>query len=389
MRSTTLWMMRFLPINKKRIMCVCWGGKKYNCNPKAITDALLRRQDAQGIQIVYAFDEPEQFADILPEGVQSVEIGSLQYYYLLATSHLIIANTRFVGLMWPFAKKSSQIYIQTQHGGHGIKKVELDVRDALTEEYITNAIEDTKRTDLMLSDSRYWTRVYRTAYQYGGEVLESGLPRNDVFFAGDEEKNALNQRALGYIVKHNSISNPQELSGAKFLIYTPTFRNNQRRDVYGFDVDKVVRALEERFGGVWYILVSSHPNMVDYYREVYDFSNPRLLDVGTYPELQELLVVSDVLITDYSSAEMDFSLTSRPVFQLIRDREDYDRGTYLDPRSLPFPYAENDDALVNNILTFDEEKYHSDLNDFNTNVIGLNETGHAADNVAEWIMQHI
>lgn len=389
MRSTTLWMMRFLPINKKRIMCVCWGGKKYNCNPKAITDALLRRQDAQGIQIVYAFNEPEQFADILPEGVQSVEIGSLQYYYLLATSHLIIANTRFVGLMWPFAKKSSQIYIQTQHGGHGIKKVELDVRDALTEEYITNAIEDTKRTDLMLSDSKYWTRVYRTAYQYGGEVLESGLPRNDVFFAGDEEKRALKQRALDYIVNHNSISNPQELSEAKFLIYTPTFRNNQRRDVYGFDVDKVVRALEERFGGVWYILVSSHPNMVEYYREVYDFSNPRLLDVGTYPELQELLVVSDALITDYSSAEMDFSLTKRPVFQLIRDREDYDRGTYLDPRSLPFPYAENDDALVNNILTFDEEKYHSDLNDFNTNVIGLNETGHAADNVAEWIMQHI
>lgn len=389
MRSTTLWMMRFLPINKKRIMCVCWGGKKYNCNPKAITDALLRRQDAQGIQIVYAFDEPEQFADILPEGVQSAEIGSLQYYYLLATSHLIIANTRFVGLMWPFAKKSSQIYIQTQHGGHGIKKVELDVRDALTEEYITNAIEDTKRTDLMLSDSWYWTRVYRTAYQYGGKVLESGLPRNDVFFAGDEEKRALKQKALDYIVKHNSISNPQELPGAKFLIYTPTFRNNQRRDVYGFDVDKVVRALEERFGGVWYILVSSHPNMLDYYREVYDFSNPRLLDVGTYPELQELLVVSDALITDYSSAEMDFSLTKRPVFQLIRDREDYDRGTYLDPRSLPFPYAENDDALVNNILTFDEEKYHSDLSDFNTNVIGLNETGHAADNAAEWIMQHI
>lgn len=389
MRSATLWMMRFLPINKKRIMCVCWGGKKYNCNPKAITDALLRRQDAQGIQIVYAFDEPSRFADILPEGVQSVEIGSLQYYYLLATSQVIIANTRFVGLMWPFAKKSSQIYIQTQHGGHGIKKVELDVRDALTEEYITNAIEDTKRTDLMLSDSRYWTRVYRTAYQYGGEVLESGLPRNDVFFAGNEEKSALKQKALDYIVRHNSISNPQELSGAKFLIYAPTFRNNQRRDVYGFDVDKVVRALEERFGGVWYILVSSHPNMVEYYREVYDFSNPRLLDVGTYPELQELLVVSDALITDYSSAEMDFSLTSRPVFQLIRDREDYDRGTYLDPRSLPFPYAENDDALVNNILTFDEEKYHSDLNDFNTNVIGLNETGHAADNVAEWIMQHI
>lgn len=389
MRSATLWMMRFLPINKKRIMCVCWGGKKYNCNPKAITDALLRRQDAQGIQIVYAFDEPEQFADILPEGVQSVEIGSLQYYYLLATSHLIIANTRFVGLMWPFAKKSSQIYIQTQHGGHGIKKVELDVRDALTEEYITNAIEDTKRTDLMLSDSKYWTRVYRTAYQYGGEVLESGLPRNDVFFAGDEEKRALKQKALDYIVKHNSISNPQELSEAKFLIYAPTFRNNQRRDVYGFDVDKVVRALEERFGGVWYILVSSHPNMVEYYREVYDFPNPRLLDVGTYPELQELLVVADALITDYSSAEMDFSLTKRPVFQLIRDREDYDRGTYLDPRSLPFPYAENDDALVNNILTFDEEKYHSELNDFNTNVIGLNETGHAADNVAEWIMQHI
>lgn len=389
MRSITLWMMRFLPISKKRMICICWGGKKYNCNPKAITDALIAKDCHRELQIIYAFVAPEQYLGELPDGIESVLIGSLYYYYLLATSHFIIANTRFVGLMWPFPKKKGQLYIQTQHGGHGIKKVEFDVKESLTAEYIENAIEDTRRTDLMLSDSKYWTNVYRTAYQYKGEVLENGLPRNDLFFSSDEAKAELKSTLLKYIRIQNLSANQDELRDAKFLIYTPTFRNNGRRDVYGFNYDRVIKALEDRFGGTWYILISSHPNMVDYYKEIYDFTNPRLVDVGSYPELQEILVVADALITDYSSAEMDFSLTGRPVFQLIRDKENYDRGTYLEPESLPFPYAEYDDALVENILSFDEYKYIATLKKFNSEVIGLNETGHAADNVTEWIMQHI
>lgn len=383
-RSTVLYFMRFLPVRRKRIICICWGGAKYNCNPKAITDALLRDFGSNDFKIVYVFKEPEQFRKDLPGTIEAVQIGTFRYFYLLSTSRFIIANTRLYGLFWPFPKKSGQLYIQTQHGGHGIKKVELDVRNSLTEEYISNAIEDTSRTDLMISDSQYWTNVYRTAYQYKGEVIEKGLPRNDVFFANPEVKNDIKNKLLLYIKEQKSSYRFDERT--KLLIYTPTFRNNGRRDVYGFDVDKVISALEERFSGIWYILVSSHPNMLDYYKEVYDFSHPRLIDVGLYPELQDILVVSDALVTDYSSAEMDFSLTGRPIFQLIRDAADYDRGTYLEPTSLPFPYADNDDALCMNILHFDNEEYQKKLAEFNDNVIGLHETGRSVSYILEWIL---
>jgi len=220
----------------------------------------------------------------------------------------------------------------------------------------------------MLSDSSYWSHIYRTAYRYEGEILENGLPRNDVFFSQTSTESGIS-------------------AGEKrYLIYAPTFRGNGRRDVYGFVVDRVIAALETRFGGEWYIRISSHPNMRDYYREIYDFSHPRLIDVGG-EDLQPLLMSSDALITDYSSAEMDFSLTNRPIFQFCKDRKDYDRGFYINPEDLPFPYAENDEQLILNILNFDEDKYKTDLDKFNKEVIGLHETGHAAESVVEWMLR--
>lgn len=369
-RNIVLWVFaHFMPIVKGRIMCVCWGGTKYNCNPKAITDKIIEKglakgqNNDKGFEIIYVFVNPSQFEGVLSKEIKAVEIGSFEYFYLLATSQFIIANTRFGGgIYWSFKKKNGQIFIQTQHGGHGIKKVEFDAD--LPDEYYKIAKEDTDRTDLMLSDSKYWTNVYRTSYRYRGEVLENGLPRNDIFFVNQKEERSNN--------KH-------------YAIYTPTFRNNGRRDVYGFNVDKVIDALQVKFGGEWYIRVSSHPNMRDCYREIYDFSHPRLIDVGE-EELQPLLLSSDILITDYSSAEMDFSLTKRPIFQLCRDRKDYDRGFYINPEDLPFPYAETEDQLIENIMNFDNDKYLKDLDKFNIDIIGLSETGYASEAVVNWML---
>lgn len=387
-RRFVLWLLAKLPFIKKgRIICICWGGAKYNCNPKAITDKIIEKGLAtkDPFEIVYAFINPQEFKNIIPKEIIPVEIGSLEYFYYLATSQFIIANTRLGGgIYWPFAKKNGQYYIQTQHGGHGIKKVEFDAN--LSEEYLKIAKKDTERIDLMLSDSRFWTNVYRTSYRYKGEVLEQGLPRNDIFFLEGAALAAIKAKVYQYIYDKKGMS---VTDITKLLIYTPTFRNNGRRDVYGFNVNKVVDALEMKFGGKWYLMISSHPNMRSYYKEIYDFSHPRMIDVGMYPELQELLVTCDALITDYSSAEMDFSLTGRPIFQLCKDRNDYDRGFYINPEELPFPYAETEDQLVQNILAFDEVQYHRVLSLFNEERIGLKETGHASEKIITWINDKI
>ena len=365
-RNVVLLILSHLPICKGRVMCVCWGGTKYNCNPRAITDNIKDKTVNDSFDITYAFVNPLQFENELPKAFHSVLLGSLRYNYLIATSQFIISNTRFAGGQdWPFKKRKGQYYIQTMHGGHGIKKIEWDTAETLSAAYLETAEKDRVATDLMLSNSKYWSNIYRTAFRYDGEILEKGLPRNDIFLKTQFQPNI-----------------------KKYLIYTPTFRSNGRKDVYGFDIDKIVSALETRFGGEWYIRISSHPNMSSYYHEIYDFSHPRLIDVGKM-DLQPLLVSSDALITDYSSAEMDFSLTKRPVFQLCKDRADYDRGFYINPESLPFPYAETDDQLVSNILNFDNEKYLSELEQFNREVIGLNETGHASEAVVEWMINKL
>lgn len=388
-RNLILTLLRFFCIKRGRVMCVCWGGNKYNCNPKAITDTLMRSSNAKEFEVFFAFQNHCYYKDVLTDGIKCVQIGSLEYFYKLATSQFVIANTRITGILWPMPKKKGQYYIQTQHGGHGIKRVEFDVKETLSPSYVQSAIIDTERTDLMLSDSKYWTNVYRKAYHYRGEVLEHGLPRNDIFFADDDIKRNLKKNLLQFIKTHSNEKYSDELRFSKFLIYTPTFRNNCQKDVYGFDVDRVVEALEAKFGGMWYILVSSHPNMLGYYKEIYDFSHPRLIDIGMYPELQELLVVSDVLITDYSSAEMDFSLTERPVFQLCKDISNYDRGFYIHPIELPFPYAENTETLCDNILNFNETEYINNLNKFNSSVIGLAETGCASQYVVNWLINKV
>lgn len=349
-------------------MCICWGGTQYNCNPRAIVEKMadmgLTNGKSRQFDVYFAFLDPQKFQKELPVGVNAVALGSCDYFRLLSTSQFIISNTRFGGgIFWPMSKRKGQVYIMTNHGGHGIKKIEHDA--VLSSNYMKVADEDTNRIDLIFSDSAFLTKVIRSAYQYSGEVLECGLPRNDIFYK--QQSTALKEK--------------------RYLIYAPTFRNNGRRDVYGFDVDRIIQAFETRFGGEWYIRVSSHPNMRTYYHKIYDFSHPRLIDIGGQ-DLQQFLPVSDALITDYSSAEMDFSLTGRPVFQLCRDRNDYDRGFYINPEDLPFPYAENDDELERNILNFDEQKYKAELDVFNRDVIGLKETGHASEAVVQWMLDH-
>lgn len=378
-RNLMLRLVQLLPIRRGRVMCVCWGGEQYNCNPKEIVSKLCKNKQ---FEILFAFKEPQKFSEMLPSEVQSIEIGSFQYFKLLATSQFIISNTRIGGgLWWPFDKRAGQIYIQTMHGGHGMKKQELEVIDSLGEGYLKLLYEDSSRIDLMMSDSTFWTEKARTIFAYPkGEILEIGLPRNDIYFASREEKRCIKKRLCQKIGIEDS-------ENIRFAIYCPTFRNSGRRDVYGFNPDKIISALVSKFDGDWYILISSHPNMSSYYHKIYDFSHPKIKDIGG-EDLTPILAVGDVAITDYSSAGFEFALNKKPSFLLCRDLADYDRGVYFDMKSLPFPYAENDDELVRNILEFDNEKYQLELEAFNNNVIGLKETGHAAEAVVNWMIQH-
>lgn len=361
-RSVILFLLRFFPVSRGKVVFVSWGGDKYACSPKAIAEYITENNINSGFSLWFALLNHESYREIVPNGINTMEMYSLKYYYHLATAQFVVANIRISGgLMWPFPKKEGQYYIQTMHGGHGLKRQELELCD----EHWHDVVKlDSSRIDLMLSDSTFWTRLARTVFGYeNGEILEKGLPRNDVFFSDDDNDDC-----------------------NKYLVYVPTFRDNGIKDVYGFNVDNLIASLEKRFGGNWYVKISAHPNMLGYYKELYDFSHPRVIDIA-HDDLQQHLVESDAAITDYSSAGFEFALTKKPVFLLARDWREYERGLYFKFEELPFPFAENAEQLCRNIESFDNNKYIERLDKFNNEVIGLKETGYASEAVVEWMLR--
>lgn len=373
-RDVTLMLIKHLPIRSKRIIFFNRTGETFGCNPAAIVEQILSHAEYSDFEPWFVVNEQyiASESNKIPVGCGSIKYTSLPYYYIYYTSRFIVIN---VMQKLALDKRSNQICIQTGHGGHGIKRFYLDSK-AKIGEHGENLIKDeTRCIDLILSDSKYFTSVVCSAYGYEGEVLEKGFPRNKLFFNTPQ--------------KRKSSDEPH------YLLYAPTYRNDGRWEVYGFDIDKVIKALEERFGGTWYIRISAHPMMRDSYRDLYDFSHPRLIDIGIQ-DIQPFLLTSDALVTDYSSVSMDFSLLdvanvnsadrfSHPVFQLFYDRKDEVDSFYLEPKELPFPYAENSDQLVSNILGFDEKDYLDKFDRFNKDTISLREDGCASEALLEWI----
>ena len=381
-RAITLLIIRNLPIVKGRVLFFSRAGEHYSCNPRAIAEYISGNSKFLSLfELYFGFIDPDKFPEV-PKSIYKLRLTTLEYYYIFYTSQFLISNQNW----WIMdGKRTKQVYIQTMHGGHGIKKFGLDAELYSTPGKLHDAmLKDTARTNLVLSDSHFFTNILRRSLLYKCPVLTEGLPRNDIFFSSKEKQNNIKRHFYDkYHLPFDS----------RTIIYAPTFREPKSGQidlsVYWFNPDRIISCLTKRFGGDWYILVSCHPFMRDYYRQIYDFSNNKVIDLGFLSDVQELLLSSNALITDYSSIEMDFSLTGRPIFQLARDWREYDRGTYLDLKTLPFPFAENEQELCDNILSFDEMKYSEQLEFFNTKIIQLKESGRASEKLVDWMINKI
>jgi len=104
--------------------------------------------------------------------------------------------------------------------------------------------------------------------------------------------------------------------------------------------------------------------------------------------MQELLCISDMLITDYSSSMFDYTMQMRPCLLYATDIELYDRGYYFDLQDLPYPLARTEQELIAVIDSFDEHAYQDKLQTFFTDRIGLMESGRASSSLAEWMVAH-
>jgi len=357
------------PINKKKIVVCSFYGKGYGDNPKYIIDLLLKQKE--DLQVIWLLSKKED-ATSLPNIIKPCRINSLRAIYHLATAKIWIDNCR----KYCCLKKKKQVYIQTWHG-FALKRIEKDVEEHLSTRYVKNAIKDAKNTDLMISDSKFMTQIYQSAFWYNGEIVEWGSPRNDIFF---ENKDCQEEKVkLFYNIEKNK----------KIVLYAPTFRANQSLDAYGIDYDRLRRCCEKRFGGEFVVLLRLHPNLVAKYKELIR-DGKAMINATNYPDMQELLNEADVVISDYSSLMFDFALSKKPCIQFATDIEEYkkDRNFYFEIDKLPFPLSTNNDELEEVIAEFDIEKYQRELDAFFDNV-GMVREGKASLLCAEWILKRI
>ena len=249
------------------------------------------------------------------------------------------------------------------------------IPEKLSKPYLRMAKRDAAYCDVMLSNCNTLTEQYRQFFWYPeGEIIQKGLPRDDcllTYTAEDVER----------IRAQFEID-----SKCKLLLYAPTFRDNNDLSVYDIDYRRCKQALEKKFGGEWKVLLRLHPNVFKLSDNI-SYDPDVVINASYYPDMQELYMIADMLITDYSSVIFDFLLLERPSLLYASDIAKYreERDYYLKFSELPFALCENNDELETEILNFDVQNYLKKVGEFKM-LHGFSETGKSSDYAARWIL---
>ena len=366
-----------LDIEKNKIVFCNFKGSSYGCNPKYITEELLRRKLPYDIVWLVRSVKKEREKGVFPDNIRLVGYGTKQALKELASAKLWIDNQRknyFIkkGLV----KKEGQYFIQTWHGSLGIKKLDADV-EAFTNEYKQEWVEcskyDSSTWDYLLTNSEFENKIFKRALWFNNEIKQFGHPRNDIFFK--------NSSKIQDKVREFYNIPPYK----KILLYVPSFRDDGDIECYKLDYKRVLKELEAKFGSEWVCIIRLHPRAKKFDKYIIPECE-NIIDGTFYPDIQELLVSADVAITDYSSCIFDFMLSKKPGFIFATDVEKYntDRGFYYPLEQTPFPVASNNDKLIENIQNFDMTKYQQNVEQF-LQEKGCMEDGHASERVVDLV----
>lgn len=359
---------RIIPIRHNKLIFIDYYGMGYGCSPKSLSDYI--NEHKPNWKIVWCFTNPDKFT---VKGIKKIRYFSLLFFYELATSKILVTNFRMPVF---YKKRKGQKYVQTWHSSLRLKKVEGDVESVLKPNYIEMAKHDSNQIDLFVSGCRITSDTIKRAFWYRGEIIESGTPRIDTLI-------------------HNSLERIKEIRSdlgialdMKVLLFAPTFRNCENKNYLSFDTDKLLKLINDHQKPNWIVLNRFHPH--DYNKKG-DLMSKDTIDVTNYSDVQDLMLIADILVTDYSGLMFDFAYTQKPCFLYVPDLEEYirsERSLYFDIKSLPFPMCFSIEELAKNIIEFNQDTYEVATKSF-LSEIGTFENGEACKKITaritEWI----
>lgn len=301
------------------------------------------------------------------------------FIYEWATAKIWLADTL---IDVDVKKREGQKYIQIKHWSSvTLKKFGYDYAMSHPTDINRRNVcaQNQAMMDYIIVGSKFDEATCRKGLGFSGEVVMAGSPRSDVLFRKEK-----------FCVREHYSLPPDK----KLLLYAPTFRKyaNSWEDLTAFcDLDFFIakQSVEARFGGNWVILLRMHPVAAALSRNIE--IPPYVVDVSDYYDSEELVAVSDAMITDYSSIMFEPTYMRKPVFLLTTDLSKYlneERGFLIDYDTLPFPIAKSNEELALNIQHFDEVSYGENVDSF-LEQYGVHEDGHAGERAAMFISRLI
>ena len=345
--------------------------RTYSDSPRYISEALHAARPET--KIVWTFDEPEGIRERfdVPDYVQFYHTISPEGVRALARARVVVDNAskRFY-LKFP---GRGQVYVQTWHGDRAFKKVGFDhaghqVR--MCEKYAT----------LVTASSDFGEKVLRSAFRYEGEVQKLGTPRNDILVRNDPAERAAIRAKLNLD------------DDTRILVYAPTYRDTEylarQKQEVPLDLSRALDTLERTTGEKWKCLVRAH--YFSFGLSFEDYSD-RLIPASDYPEMNELLLIADALLTDYSTCASDFVLLRRPIYLYQNDVEKYqsqDREFYCPMSDYGYWIAHTPEELDRLIEQTTPERAAENCDQI-MQFYGMAETGRATEATVEYIISKL
>ena len=334
-----------LPINKKRVMFESFLGRNVSGNPKylyeqMIKDGLDNKYDL--IWILNNIDEP------INGSGKKVKRKTLKYYYYMATSKYWIFNCRQAD---EIIKRKENIYLQTWHGTP-LKKLAMDMDNVNMagqtdiNEYKEKFYNNSRRWDYLLIQNDYSREIFKKAFAFNKTIL-NGYPANDILYTEN------NKESIDKIKDKLNIP-----KNKKIILYAPTWRDDNfyKKGHYRMNIELDLDKMQKELGNEYIILLRMHYlitnniNIEKYKGFVYDYSQGY--------DIQELYLVSDILITDYSSVMFDYSNLNRPIIFFTYDIEQYRdalRGFYFDfEEEAPGPLVVDTEGVIECLKSIDD-----------------------------------
>ncbi len=368
------------------IVFASFNGKAYSDSPKAIYEKLIKKEQYKNYTFVWGFNNSDDYKWLEKNSnTIIVKFMSTTYQKYLAKAKYWIFNFRVADYIYP---KKKQIFVECWHGTP-LKRLGYDIENTTNvmnskKEIMKRYKMDAKKFTYFISPSKFASEKFMSAWNLKkinkeNIIVEEGYPRNDYLYTYTIDDAKKIKEKLG-------IANDDR----KIILYAPTWRDNQHTANIGYTYKTEIdfEKLQQELSNKYIILFRAHYLIANTFE--FDKYSDFIYDVSSIDDINELYVISDILITDYSSVFFDYANLKRPIIFYMYDLETYRddiRGFYFDINELPGNIVKTEKELVDEVLNISasEFEYNEKYKKFNEKYNYLDD-GNATERVIKKII---